>query len=50
MIRVLGPRSVISCMMDNLTVPHIDSPMFNLAMRDLVVCLSSFDLQEKVSE
>lgn len=46
---VLGPRCVISCMMDNVTLPYIDSPMHNLAMRDLIICLSSFDLQEKVS-
>lgn len=46
---VLGPRCVISCMMDNVTLPDIDSPMYNLAMRDLIVCLSSFDPQEKVS-
>lgn len=35
--------------MDNVTLPYIDSPMFNLAMRDLIICLSSFTPQEKVS-
>ncbi|XP_055297166.1 DNA topoisomerase 2-binding protein 1-A [Sitodiplosis mosellana] len=44
---VLGPRCVISCMMDNVVLPYIDSPMYNLAMRDLILCLSSFDVQEK---
>ena len=36
-------------MMDNVILPYIDSPMYNLAMRDLIICLSSFDAQEKVS-
>lgn len=45
----MGPRSVISALMDNVALPaQIQSPMLNLAMRDLIICLSSFETQEKV--
>lgn len=47
--RILGPKCVISCLMDNVTLPDINSPMYGLSMRNLIVCLSSFDAKEKVS-
>lgn len=34
--------------MDNVTIPNIMSPIYTLAMRDLVICMSGIDVLEKV--
>lgn len=38
---------MVSCLRENLPVPAIRSPVFTMAMRDMIVTLSSFTLPEK---
>lgn len=44
----MGPRCVHSCLNDNVTIPNNGSPIYTLAMRDVVICTSGLDVAEKV--
>lgn len=48
--RVVGPQCVITCFMENESVPNNKSPVFTMAMRNLIITLSAFSLAEKVSQ
>lgn len=45
---ILGPVCLTSSLMNDTSIPNIKSPIFNLAMRNLIICLSAYSLQEKV--
>lgn len=44
---IIGPRCLHSCLADNIVVPHVVSPIYTMAMRDLVVCASKIEPAEK---
>ncbi len=45
--RVIGPRVLISCQSSNDVVPNISSPIFTLAMKDVIVCVSGIDFEKR---
>ncbi|XP_065205150.1 DNA topoisomerase 2-binding protein 1 [Planococcus citri] len=45
--RILGPRCLLSCFMENIPVPNTLSPVFNMAMDKLVVCTSRIPPKER---
>jgi hypothetical protein len=48
--RLLGPRCLLSCLIEGLPIPDSNSPIYTTAMRGLVVTTTNFSGQEKVSD
>lgn len=48
--RLLGPRCLLSCLIEGLPIPDSNSPIYTTAMRGLVVTTTNFSGKEKVSE
>lgn len=46
-VRLLGPRCLLSCLIEGLPIPESNSPIFTTAMRGLVVTTTNFSRQEK---
>ncbi|PNF40863.1 hypothetical protein B7P43_G15936 [Cryptotermes secundus] len=46
-VRLLGPRCLLSCLMEGSPIPDSCSPIFTTAMRGLVVTTTNFTGQEK---
>ncbi|KAJ6644281.1 DNA topoisomerase 2-binding protein 1 [Pseudolycoriella hygida] len=44
---VLGPRVVISCQLTDDAVPNIASPIYTLALKNAVVCLSGLSAERR---
>lgn len=46
---LLGPRCVLSCLVNNIDLPAVEWPIFSLTMQDLTVCISGLRSNEKVN-
>ncbi|XP_037044604.1 DNA topoisomerase 2-binding protein 1 isoform X3 [Bradysia coprophila] len=44
---VIGPRVLINCQLTNDVVPNISSPIYTLAMKDFIVCLSGISMEKR---
>lgn len=48
--RIISTQCLITLFTKNVSLPLIfGTPFFNLTMRDVVACVSGFNLEEKVS-
>lgn len=45
--RILGPQCIISCLVNEFGVPNTNSPVFNVLLRERLICSSGLNAAEK---